>query len=66
VHSGVQYDVEVDTGLVDVAEEVRKVAESLNRKWALKLSARSNAGSALPPTSAWTPGEALPPPPWER
>jgi chloramphenicol 3-O phosphotransferase len=65
VHSGVQYDVEVDTGLVDLAEEVRTVAESLNRRWALQLSPRSDAGPALPPTSAWAPGEALRPPPWE-
>lgn len=66
VHSGVRYDVEVDTGLADLAEEVRKVADSLSRQWALTLSARSHGGSALPGTSAWTPGEALAPPPWER
>jgi chloramphenicol 3-O phosphotransferase len=66
VHSGVQYDIEVNTGHQELAEEVSEIAASLNRRWGLQISHQSNEGSALPPLSAWTPGESLRPPPWER
>lgn len=66
VHSGVRYDVEVDSGVMDLAGEVGEVAATVSRRWGLSITLRSDEPSAPPPTSAWTPGESLRSPPWER
>jgi len=65
VHSGVTYDVEVDSGHLDLAEEVNVIADALIRRWELPMSPRSKSQAALPPLSAWIPGGAIQPPPWE-
>jgi chloramphenicol 3-O phosphotransferase len=65
VHSDVRYDIDVDTGHQDIAEEVSEVVGSLNLSWGLQISHRTNEQFAPPPISAWTPGEVLRPPLWE-
>jgi chloramphenicol 3-O phosphotransferase len=66
VHCGVRYDVEVDTGVMDLAGEVGRVGEALHRRWGLPISLRPDEVSAPPPPSAWRPGESPRSPPWER
>lgn len=66
VHSGVEYDTEVDSARLNIAQEVTVIADSLNRIWDLQVSPRTNERSTLPPTSAWVPGEVMRPPLWER
>ena len=55
VHEGVRYDFEVDTGVLDLGEEMRVIAEWLERRWSIPISPQSNQQSTLPPISAWTP-----------
>ena len=66
VHEGVHYDFEVDTGVLDPAEEIRVIAEWLERRWSIAISRPSNGQSMLPSISAWTPEGTGRPPPWER
>ena len=66
VHSGVRYDVEVDSGAMDLAEEVGAIAGSLDRRWGLRIVMSQADPSAPPPLSAWTPEEGVSRPPWER
>jgi chloramphenicol 3-O phosphotransferase len=66
VHSGVRYDIEVDSGRLDLAGELSEIAALLNRRWGLRLLPRGDERSAPPPVSAWTPGDVLRSPPWER
>jgi chloramphenicol 3-O phosphotransferase len=65
VHSGVSYDVEVDSGHLALPEEISVIADALTRRWEQPMSPRNTGQAALPPLSAWIPGEAIPPPPWE-
>ena len=39
VHEGVRYDVEVDTGALDLQEEIAVIAEWLGRMWFIHISA---------------------------
>jgi chloramphenicol 3-O phosphotransferase len=66
VHEGVRYDFEVDTGVLDQGDSMSPIAEWLERRWSIPSSPPSNQQSPLPPISAWTPGGASHPPPWER
>lgn len=66
VHVGVRYDVEVDTGVLDLRESMSLIAESMGRRWSIPVPVLSNHPSTLPPTSAWSPGEPVSPAPWER
>lgn len=66
VHVGVRYDVEVDTGVLDLRESMSLIAESMGRRWSIPVPVLSNHPSTLPPTSAWSPGEPISPAPWER
>ena len=66
VHVGVRYDVEVDTGVLDVRQAMTVIAESMGRCWSIPVPLLSNHPSTLPPTSAWSPGEPISPAPWER
>jgi len=66
VHSGVRYDLEVDTGRLDLAQALGVIAAFLSRNWGLEFSPRADQQSAPPPVSAWVPGEPLRPPPWEE
>jgi chloramphenicol 3-O phosphotransferase len=66
VHEGVRYDVEVDTGALDLHEEVGVIAEWLGRMWNITVSPRPANKPKVRPLSAWTPGEPVHPAPWER
>ena len=66
VHVDVRYDVEVDTGVLDLRESMSLIAESMGRRWSIPVPVLSNHPSTLPPTSAWSPGEPISPAPWER
>jgi chloramphenicol 3-O phosphotransferase len=65
VHAGVHYDVEVDTGVLDLDEELRVIAGALWHRWSLMVTTDSNPKPTLPPTSAWMPGGVIRPAPWE-
>jgi chloramphenicol 3-O phosphotransferase len=66
VHVGVRYDVEVDTGVIDLRKTMDLIAESMGRCWSIPVPALSNHPSTLPPIAAWSPGEPISPPPWEH
>jgi chloramphenicol 3-O phosphotransferase len=66
VHVGVRYDVEVDTGLLDLHESMSLIAESMGKRWSISLPVLSNNPSTLPPISAWSPGGPISSAPWER
>jgi len=66
VHDGVRYDVEVDTGVLDLRASMSAIVESMGRRWSIPVPVLSNHPSTLPPTSAWSPGEPISPAPWER
>ncbi len=66
VHVGVHYDVEVDTGVLEMRQAMAVIAESMGRCWSIPVPSLSNRLSPLPPTSAWSPGEPISPAPWER
>ena len=55
VHAGVHYDIEVDTVVLDLREELSVIAGALWRKWSLLVATESNPKQTLPPTSAWMP-----------
>jgi chloramphenicol 3-O phosphotransferase len=65
VHTGVHYDVEVDTGVFDLHEELNVIAEALGQRWSLMITTEANPKQTLPPTSAWMPEGIIRPPPWE-
>jgi hypothetical protein len=65
VHAGVHYDVEVDTGVLDLYEELSMIAEALWQRWSLRITTESSPKSTLPPTSAWMPEGVIRPAPWE-
>ncbi len=65
VHQGVRYDVEVDTGVLDLRETTGVIAEHLARRWSIQVSWIDHRPSTLPPTSAWMPEGAIRPAPWE-
>lgn len=66
VHVGVRYDVEVDTGVLNLRESMSLITESMGRRWSIPVPVLTNRPSTLPPTSAWSPGEPISPAPWER
>lgn len=65
VHAGVHYDVEVDTGVLDLHGEVSVIAEELRQRWSLMITTESIPKPTLPPTSAWMPEGVIRPAPWE-
>jgi chloramphenicol 3-O phosphotransferase len=65
VHAGVHYDVEVDTGVLDLREELSVLAEALGQRWSLTITTDFNPRQTLPPTSAWMPEGVIRPAPWE-
>jgi chloramphenicol 3-O phosphotransferase len=65
VHRGVRYDIEVDTGVMDLRETTSVIAEHLARRWSIQVSSIADRGSTLPATSAWMPEGAIRPAPWE-
>ena len=66
VHVGVRYDVEVDTGVLDLRQAMAVIAESMGRCWSIPVPSLTDHPSALPATSAWSFGEPVSPAPWER
>jgi chloramphenicol 3-O phosphotransferase len=65
VHEGVRYDIEVDTGVLNVREELSVIAEWLERRWSLSSSVVDQE-STFPARSVWAPDGAVGPPPWEH
>src|SRR5580704_10090005 len=51
VHQGVRYDVEVDTGVMDLRQTTGVIAGHLDRRWSIQVSSRVDRPSTLPPTS---------------
>jgi len=66
VHRGVRYDVEVDTGALDLQEEIGVISEWLARTWSITVSPRPTDHPTVPPSSGWTPGASVHPAPWEQ
>jgi chloramphenicol 3-O phosphotransferase len=66
VHEGLRYDVEVDTGALDLHDELNVIAEWLGRTWTIAVSPRSTHEPRVPPLSVCTPGKSIHPAPWER
>jgi chloramphenicol 3-O phosphotransferase len=66
VHEGVHYDVQVDSGVLDVEGELSAIAEWLRQRWSIPMAVQSAQQSKLPPTSAWMPEGTLRPAPWEH
>jgi chloramphenicol 3-O phosphotransferase len=66
VHVDVRYDVEVDTGVLEMRQAMAIIAESMGRCWSIPVPPLSDHSSTLPPTSAWSPGGPINPAPWER
>jgi chloramphenicol 3-O phosphotransferase len=54
VHEGVRYDLEVDTGVLGVAQSVNVIAAALRRRWSIAIAPASEEAPALPTRSAWT------------
>jgi chloramphenicol 3-O phosphotransferase len=65
VHAGVHYDVEVDTGVLDLHEELSVLAGALWQMWSLTITPEVGPEPTLPPTSAWMPEGVIRPAPWE-
>jgi chloramphenicol 3-O phosphotransferase len=65
VHVGVHYDIEVDTGVLHLLEEVRVIADALGQRWSLSITTESSPKPTLHPTSAWMPEGVIRPAPWE-
>ncbi len=64
VHEGVNYDVEIDSGLLDLRQEMAVIAKWMEQTWPVRMAERA-VPAALPLTSAWASGHAEPAP-WER
>jgi chloramphenicol 3-O phosphotransferase len=65
VHTGMRYDLEVDTERLDLREEMNVIADWLGHTWSIDVSRASAPHSTLPATSAWIQGAAVPAP-WEH
>ena len=48
VHAGVHYDVEVDTGVLDLNEELSVIAEALWQRWSLMIATESSPKANAP------------------
>jgi len=66
VHRGVRYDVEVDTGALDLQGEIGVISEWLGRTWSITVSPRPTDHPTVPPSSGRTPGASTHPAPWEQ
>ena len=66
VHDGVDYDVEVDTSVLEEDAAFAVIADALRRRWAVEFTPLSGDAPALPPRSAWTPAGEFNAAPWER
>jgi chloramphenicol 3-O phosphotransferase len=60
VHDGVRYDLEIDAGVLDIAESVELVRNAVRERWSVRSDAAANDPPALPTLSAWTASA-----PWE-
>jgi hypothetical protein len=56
----VRYDLEIDAGVLDIAESVELVRNAVRERWSVRSDAASNDPPAFPTLSAWTA-----PAPWE-
>jgi chloramphenicol 3-O phosphotransferase len=66
VHEGVRYDLELDTGALDVERSARVAADHLRTRWPSLGTSTSNVPYTYPLTSAWTMHGSIRPAPWER
>ena len=57
VHAGVHYDVEVNTGALDLHEELSVIAEALWQRWSLMNTTESSPKTTLPPRQPGCPKE---------
>jgi chloramphenicol 3-O phosphotransferase len=66
VHSGVRYDVELDTSVVSVVDSVALLADDVRHRWSISSARPSDAPLGLPAISAWSLGASRRLAPWER
>jgi chloramphenicol 3-O phosphotransferase len=61
VHEGVRYDLEVDSGALELAESVALITDLIRQRWSVGGETPSNEPPQHPVKSAWTADSA----PWE-
>jgi chloramphenicol 3-O phosphotransferase len=66
VHDGMDYDVDVDTGVLDENAAFAAIADALRRRWAVEFVPITGDAPVLPPKSAWTASGEFNAAPWER
>jgi len=65
VHEGMKYDVEVDSGVLDLQEATNLIVDAIVHRWSIQIQGASDATPTLPPLSAWTTHESIRAAPWE-
>lgn len=65
-HQDIDYDVEVDTGVMDLDAAVNHILRGLSGRWPMETSSTSNGPTAQPPVSAWTKDGGVSRSPWEH
>jgi chloramphenicol 3-O phosphotransferase len=66
VHAGMQYDLEVDTSVLEEDAAFAVIADALQGRWAVEFTPISGDAPVLPPRSALTPEGEFNAAPWER
>jgi chloramphenicol 3-O phosphotransferase len=61
VHEGVHYDLEIDTGVLDMAHAVDAVTDMVRRRWSVESTTATNDPPSYPVTNALSADAA----PWE-
>jgi len=65
-HEGVHYDVEVDSGIMDLASVVEDITSAVSSRWALSSTPATNDPTATPPRRALTVEGRINRAPWEH
>ncbi len=64
VHKGVKYDVEVDSGVLDLPAAANLIADAVAHRWSIQIKGAPDATPAPPPLSAWPSHESIGAAPW--
>ena len=65
VHESMEYDVEVDSGVLDLQEATNLIVDAIVHRWSIQIQGASGATPTLPPLSAWSTHESIRAAPWE-
>lgn len=65
VHTGVRYDAEVDSGVLDLQTAANSIAAAVVHRWSIQIDRAPEATPPLPALSAWPTHEATRAAPWE-